>query len=1165
MAEIKKVNQNDLIESEFSASLGSHEVLEYLKKVEKVTGFSIWQIDLIKSISIFSPHFLEVFGFEPDMPKLLNDFEFPFVIGEDKKKLKRVIKSAIQKEKEFHLQIKIANPQRKIFCIEVKGEFHNRENERAIFMIVRDISQIISSKSLEITEHFSLQTIINSSPDLIWSVDNNLNLIHANKTFYKLLKNTVDWDIRPGAFILDNRIYSASSLEFWKKKYQEGLSGKTVKVEYQVEHNLDYPPTYFETVINPIFAEGIIVGLACHSRDITEKIKRNKEIQELNQRMVTAQEIAKVGYWETNLETKEVYWSKEMFKIWELEESDQPLELNYFLKSIHPEDKKHFQEKRKEALEKRKKLDVIYRIQLYNGRSKYIREIGEIVMMHGQTKEVFKGVVQDISELIETQNTLKERNTFIESTLNNLPLGIAVNKISTGEATYINQAFSDIYGWPSSQLKSVDSFFKKIYPNPEYRAWIKNQILEDIKSGDPEKMTWKGVLITTQDGEEKVVNAKNIPVPGLDLMISTVADDTERYWAEHALKISNDRFSLVSEAVSDAIWDWDLVKNTIFWGRGYHSLFGYPENQIQVEVEAWKESVHPDDFLDIWESIVKARKDPNQKYWEGKYRFRKYDGSYAYVFEKTIILRDKAGKPVRMVGALQDITKEKEREEHLKLLESVVTYTSDAILISHCNEEKKDFEIIYCNPSFTEITGYAKEEVLGRNPKFLQGIDTDPASIKSIDEALANKTSLSIELINYRKNETPFWISLILIPVKNHAGEVNHWIWIKRDISEQKNKESELKIANERFRLAADASNDAIWDWDIQKDIHFWGDGFSKLFGIHIKSQEETYQEWMNRVHPEDLKGILSYLADLQNHSEITRFELEYRFLKADGDYTDVLDTGAVLRDERGQMTRLVGAMQDISARKKYENSLKQLNEELKKTNRELELSNQELERFAYVASHDLQEPLRMISSFLGLLEKRYETLLDEKGKQYIHFAIEGAKRMRHIILDILEFSKLDNFQETKAWIETSELVHIAQLFLKKTLQQNKANFHLDQLPRIFGNKNTLIQLFQNLISNAVKYQPTGQTAEIWIECEEDNDFWKFSIRDNGLGIDDEYLEKIFIIFQRLHTQDKISGTGIGLSICKKIVELHQGEIWATSTPGQGSTFFFTIKKPMDS
>lgn len=202
-----------------------------------------------------------------------------------------------------------------------------------------------------------------------------------------------------------------------------------------------------------------------------------------------------------------------------------------------------------------------------------------------------------------------------------------------------------------------------------------------------------------------------------------------------------------------------------------------------------------------------------------------------------------------------------------------------------------------------------------------------------------------------------------------------------------------------------------------------------------------------------------------------------------------------------------------------------------------------------------------MISSFLGLIAKKYEHVLDESGKKYIHFAIDGARRMRTIILDLLEFSRAGNISEEKKWVSATTLVQDVSKLLSREILEKKAKIHYGKLPEILCHPNSIIQVFQNLISNGLKYQSGDQTPEIEISCETLEDEWKFAVKDNGIGIEEEYLEKIFIIFQRLHQKDQYSGSGIGLSICKKIVEYHGGKIWVESSPGQGSTFFFTIKK----
>ncbi|MCC5940838.1 MAG: GHKL domain-containing protein [Balneolaceae bacterium] len=234
---------------------------------------------------------------------------------------------------------------------------------------------------------------------------------------------------------------------------------------------------------------------------------------------------------------------------------------------------------------------------------------------------------------------------------------------------------------------------------------------------------------------------------------------------------------------------------------------------------------------------------------------------------------------------------------------------------------------------------------------------------------------------------------------------------------------------------------------------------------------------------------------------------------------------------------------------------------DLEKNSRKLLRSNRELEQFAYVTSHDLQEPLRMITSFLSLLEKKYGNLLDKKGKQYIHFASDGAHRMRQIILDLLEYSRISSDDEEMKYINMNDILENTLALNRKLIKEKKAVITADPLPEVYASKSPMFQLLQNLIQNALVYHSADNRPEIHIWAEETEKHWVFYVKDNGIGIDDEYKEKIFDIFQRLHTKDEYSGTGIGLAICKKIVEQYNGSIGVESEPGNGSTFRFSIAK----
>mgnify|MGYP006163186467 CR=1 FL=1 len=239
---------------------------------------------------------------------------------------------------------------------------------------------------------------------------------------------------------------------------------------------------------------------------------------------------------------------------------------------------------------------------------------------------------------------------------------------------------------------------------------------------------------------------------------------------------------------------------------------------------------------------------------------------------------------------------------------------------------------------------------------------------------------------------------------------------------------------------------------------------------------------------------------------------------------------------------------------------LEKLNIELENRAKELTKVNKELEYFAYIISHDLQEPLRMITSFLTQLEKKYNDALDDKGRKYIFFAVDGAKRMKNIILDILEFSRVGKYNDKKEAINLNEIVQEMDSFYKMEFPHGKLIY--ENLPTLNSYKSPLIQIFQNLISNAFKYAKENEAPIVAIKVVEENDKQiTFAVQDNGIGIENEYLEKIFVLFQRLHVRDGDKGSGMGLAIVKKIVENLNGTIWAVSKVNVGSTFYFTLPK----
>jgi light-regulated signal transduction histidine kinase (bacteriophytochrome) len=242
----------------------------------------------------------------------------------------------------------------------------------------------------------------------------------------------------------------------------------------------------------------------------------------------------------------------------------------------------------------------------------------------------------------------------------------------------------------------------------------------------------------------------------------------------------------------------------------------------------------------------------------------------------------------------------------------------------------------------------------------------------------------------------------------------------------------------------------------------------------------------------------------------------------------------------------------DITARKRAEVSLA-------RTVQELERSNRDLEQFAHVASHDLQEPLRMISGFLKLLSDRYEPQLDEKAREYIGYTVEGATRMSQLITDLLAYSRVATKGKNPVPVDANLPLEAALANLRGSIEEAGATVTHDELPSVVGDVSQLTQLFQNLIGNAIKFRSPDRPCQVHIDAEKKEGKWVFAVRDNGIGIDPKQNDRIFVIFQRLHTREKHPGTGIGLAICKAIAERHGGRIWVESKLGEGSTFYFAL------
>ena len=380
---------------------------------------------------------------------------------------------------------------------------------------------------------------------------------------------------------------------------------------------------------------------------------------------------------------------------------------------------------------------------------------------------------------------------------------------------------------------------------------------------------------------------------------------------------------------------------------------------------------------------------------------------------------------------------------------------------------------------------------------------------------------------------------------RDESGEVVGVFAAARDISERKRAEEALLRANAYNRSLIEASLDPLVTIAPDGKITDVNSATEKVTGINRQELIGTdFSDYFT-----DPGAARAGYQRVFREGWVQDYALEIR--RRDGVITPVLYNASVYHDEADRVAGVFAAARDISERKRAE-------ERLARYAADLARSNADLEQFAYAASHDLQEPLRTVASFTQLLAKRYHGRLDSDADEFIAFAVDGARRMQTLVNDLLGYSRVGTRGKEFAPTETEATFEEALTNLKTAATEAQAMITHDALPRVMGDQAQLCLLFQNLIGNAIKFRGT-EPPRIHVSAERTGAEWRFAVRDNGIGIDPQYAEQIFVIFQRLHTTAEYPGTGIGLAICKRIVERHGGRIWVEPAAGPGAVFHFTL------
>jgi PAS domain S-box-containing protein len=759
--------------------------------------------------------------------------------------------------------------------------------------------------------------------------------------------------------------------------------------------------------------------------------------------------------------------------------------------------------------------------------------------------------VQDVTARSRAEAALVESSERVQAIIDNTAAVIYVKDME-GRYTLVNRTFEALFD--VTRERATGHTDEELF-RPDVAASMRANDRRVIREHVPLEVE---EVIDQADGHHTYLSSKFplLDSRGQPYAVCAIATDiTQRKRAEETLRESELHFRRIVDTAHDAFVAMDASGRITAWNPQAEATFGWTEREALGR--------------NLSETVIPAR-----------YRATHNRGLQRYIqtgkgsllgrrVELEALHRDGHEFPVEFtisavrIGGrfafnafLHDITERKQAEETLRRFADVVQSSHDAIIATGPGGE-----VTAWNSGATELYGYEPEELIGRTLDVLMPAERGLDDARLLAQALAGRRLEDHETEHRRKDGSLVPVSLTVSPMRDARRAIVGASVIVRDRTERKRAEEAMREVQEAFRRAFEDAPIGMALFGVgaveRARLLQVNHSLCEITGYATRELEAMTIDQI--THPYDLDEELPLLERLLR-GEIPNYQLEKRFLRGDGSTVWVMYNASTVHDSSGRLLYGIAQVQDITRRKNSEDRLAKLAAELERRAAELERSNADLGEFAYVASHDLSEPLRMVSSYVQLLARRYGGQLDSDADEFIAFAVDGVNRMQRLIDDLLAYSRAGTQEYRIAPVDCEELVRDTLVGMQTTVAESGATIVVSDLPTVRADEGQLRQLFQNLIGNGIKFHADDPPrVEVSAERDHDEAAWRFSVEDNGIGIDPRHAERIFTVFKRLHTRDKYPGSGVGLSICKRLVERHGGRIWVEQSELGGSRFCFTI------
>ncbi len=764
------------------------------------------------------------------------------------------------------------------------------------------------------------------------------------------------------------------------------------------------------------------------------------------------------------------------------------------------------------------------------------------VKAEANTKDELDDMAESFNSMV---SILKEQLKKIENYLD-VSEALIAELDKKGTIINVNNMFLKILGYTKDELLGRNWF--DVFVHTSQKEFVQAPF-EKMMAGTGENIEYFENELLTKSGEARTIYWHNtVNRDDAGKIVSTLSsgmDITRVKKIEQGLTRAEARYKAAFEQAAVGVVDATSKGVLLNVNSEFCRITGY--NPEELAGKSFGLITHPDDVKKDVEMIAKVEAGEIPCYSSEKRYIRK-DGSviWAHVNVSPVVI---SGRISHFFIVVEDISQRKAAEAALEESEarfkSVFEKSAAGMSLTAA-----DGKLLKVNGSLARMFGYTVDEMHLKNFSDITHPDDVADSKKQINYLLSGeKKTVHFEKRYIHKNGSIVWTDLSSTLFKGANGKPLYLITSIIDITEKKKMQEEVIESEKKFRSAFEQSAVGM--------VYCTPEGvFSKVNGRFCEmtgySQDEiTKLNFRDITHPEDVDMDVGYAEKLLS-GEMDSYSLEKRYIKKTGEVIWIRLFTNMLRNDDGSPKSFVGVIEDVTERKKAQQELSAAVEELKR-------SNSDLEQFAYISSHDLQEPLRSIAGYLQLIDRKYRDKLDAEGGSYINSTIAAAERMKTLINDVLQYSKIEKKGEPFAPADMNEAVAQAMLNLEGAIERNKVKVIYSKLPVAFVDFGQMVRLFQNFIGNSIKFRNQGEDPVIEITCRENARDYIFKVKDNGIGIDPQYSERIFAIFQRLHSRREYPGTGIGLAVCKKIVERHGGKIWLESEPGKGAEFYFTI------